>query len=161
MATLKDVGVQIEKAMKELTSKKYLQEIGDFTADMIRLRTQLGYGVDSAGSTRARLKPLSEGYKEKRKKSKLNANTSATKSNLTNTGQLLSSIKTVAIRGTTVFVGPSGSRSGGSTNEQIGEYVTEQGRPFNNLSNTEQKRLLDKVRQDAQSILEKALVKFK
>jgi hypothetical protein len=161
LATFKDVRVQLEGVVREILSKTYLRSVGDFAADMIRLRTRLGYGVARDGASRERLKPLSPGYKKQRKKMKLNENTSATKSNLTKTGQLLSSVKTKAVTNKGVLIGPEGSRRDGLTNEELGQYVTEQGRPFNHLSNVEIKRITDKIRQDVQTMILKALVKLR
>jgi hypothetical protein len=159
LAGFKDTKDRVQRAIKDLITRQYMTELGKFAADMIRLRTQLGYGVGRAGAPREPLKPLSESYKQQRKKMQLNSNTSPTKSNLTRTGQLLSSHDVKSVSGATVVVGPTGSRNDGLTNEQVGTYVADQGRPYNNLSDVEAKRLREKIRKDLQTMLQKSLAK--
>lgn len=151
----------IEREFQSLVTKSYVTEVGKFTADMIRKRAQLGYGVSKSEGPRSKLKALSESYKTQRKKMKLNENTSPSKSNLTRTGQLLSSLDVTEASATKVVVGPRGRRDDGKTNEDVGEYVSKQGRPFNNVSDIEKKRIVEKVRKDLQAQLVKALAKLK
>lgn len=150
-----------KRALADMLSENYLRELGEIAADMVRLRTRLGYGVQSTGEPREKLKPLSENYKKQRKKMDLNENTSPSKSNLTRTGQLLSSIGVKSITGNQVVIGPQGSRDDGKDNSEIAQYVSEQGRPFNNLSDVELKRLKERVRKDLQAKLLRDLVKTK
>lgn len=156
----------VDRALKELQKPSTMREFGEQAADMIRTRTRLGSGVEREGAPKQKLKALSETYKLQRKGKiafftrgrgqgrvvvpyepesapKLSEFTSAGKSNLTNSGQMLESIDVVSVRTGEVTVGPTGSREDGKTNAQIASYVTEQGRAFNNLSDVEQKRMRD------------------
>jgi len=161
MAKMDEARRILDQAFRTLLSKNYLTSVGKQAADMIRLRTQLGYGVPSDGKSREKLKPLSAAYKKVRKENPLNGNTSPSKSNLTRTGQLLSSIGVKSIQKDKVIIGPKGPRNDGETNERVGEFVSEKGRPFNNLSDVERKRLTETIRKDLQQLLEKALVKLR
>jgi hypothetical protein len=159
---LKDFRINLEKNFRQLLTRSFAVDVGNFAANMVRLRTRLGSGVDAEGSSKAKLKALSPKYVEARKKMKLSPLTSARKSNLTKTGQLLDSIGAINPSLDGVEVGPIGVRKEGHiTNEQVGEYVTKGGRPFNNLSNVELKRIQEFMRKELQSKLEKALSKFK
>ncbi len=79
--------------------------------------------------------------------------TSPKKSNLTRSGQLLDSIAGKNPTTRTVHVGPTGQRDDGKTNQKIGEYVSDAGRPFNNLSEIELKRVSDYIRLAAKAAI--------
>ncbi len=161
MARFKDAKIQLQRALDNLITKDYLNELGKFAVDMVKLRTQLGYGVSRPGATRQKLKSLSPGYIAQRRKAKLNENTSATKSNLTKTGQLISSLDVKSASKGGIVIGPTGTRNDGLENAKVAEYVTINGRPFNNLSDVELKRIKDKVAQDLRASLKKSLAKLK
>jgi len=176
---LRDALVRI---MPEITSPEAMRKIGDQAASMIKLRTRLGYGVQKDGADKEKLKPLSKTTIEVRKgnlaffkspstgkpipyepddngaKVRLHSDTRPSKSNLTRTGQLLDSVKVTKAGRGTVSVGPKGARNDGNlTNEKVGEYVTEGGRPFNNLSKVETKRIQDAVKKDLRDRIKRAL----
>lgn len=148
---------RVQDALKRVLTTSYMLEIGAFAASLVKLRTQLGFGVSSQGSPREKLKPLSKAYQAQRAKGNLSEYTSPSKSNLTRTGQLLSSIRVKTVSRNSVTVGPVGIRNDGKDNEQIGEYVSEQGRPFNHLSDVEVKRVREKIRKDIQAAIRVAL----
>jgi hypothetical protein len=122
----------------------FMREVGDETARLIFIRTRLGYGVPSQGSQRQKLFPLSAGYIAMRKKSQkngfLSSATTASKSNLTFTGQLLESIQTKKAQDGISWVGPIGYRKEGGTNEQVANTVSKT-RPFMFLSDLELKKI--------------------
>lgn len=160
---------KLKDAIEKLKTPTRLQEIGDFSADLIRKRTRLGYGVDSTGSEKQKLKPLSDSYKQQRagkisfitkkakrgnviipikpkQKPELSESTTASKSNLTNSGQMLDSIK-AKVSTNKVSIKPTGSRKNSLLNNlEVAEFVSKD-RPFNNLSNKEIKQLRDFVAQ--------------
>jgi hypothetical protein len=109
----------------------------------IEKRTRLGKGVSDTGEL-IKLNPLSEGYVKQRKKGKLSSLTSPKKSNLTRTGEMLSSIFGIR-RGTifTFFFG--GTREDGESNNNVARYAREKGRPFFDLSTSERNGLQRKI----------------
>lgn len=164
--------VLIQEAVAELLSKDYLQQLGAMASDMIRLRTRLGYGVEKPGQPRSKLATLAESTKKERKrlkgKGRLNESTSPNKSNLTRTGQLLSSLGVLSYGKTSVTVGVSGPRNDGKTNEQVARYAAEGStsddnprpkRAFISLTDIEQKRLRETVRKDLAKKLKVSLSK--
>lgn len=175
----------LETIKKELLRPSYLKELGKMAADIIKVRTRLGFGARESGANREKLKPLSETYIEQRKglaayftlngktvkykpdengqKMKINREkTSPTKSNLTKTGQMLDSMDVIKVSSNVITVGPTGVRSDdGIPNEVVAELVSEGGRPFNNLTKVELKRLRDKIARDLEQKLSKVLTKIK
>jgi hypothetical protein len=132
------------KVFDKFGDKAAMTAIAKAAAEMIRVRTRLGYGVPGDNKERQKLKTLSDGYKLFRKKHRgeLYDETTAAKSNLTFTGQLLNSLKEKKITKNSATVGATGTRKGESlTNEKLSEYVEEKGRPFIYLSNLENKKL--------------------
>lgn len=91
----------------------------------------------------------------------LSDQTSPGKSNLTRTGQMLNSESVTSVGEGEVFVGPKGSRDDGKKNEDIAAYVTYAGRPFNNLSKIEVKRVNDAIKKDMKKFLAEALTKIR
>lgn len=140
------------------------RELAEKTADQIRTRTRLGFGVDENGR-QERLKPLAESYREQRKgniafftnqfgvkipfvpktKPKLSSLTTPSKSNLTNTSQMLDSIKGKAKNGV-MFISITGLRRDGFTNKEIADFVEDQGRTFFNLTNAEKNQLAREIK---------------
>ena len=161
----------IEGAIKEILSERYMLSLCSMAAKMIALRTQLGFGVPASGASREKLAPLRPATIQQRKRSQLNPNTRPTKSNLTRTGQLISSLRTVKVTKSTVTVGPTGTRTDGKkslTNMDVARFANDGSskprrapRPFNNLSDVEMKRLQERIRKDLFAALKKALVKTK
>jgi len=120
------------------------RDIGEITVSNIVNRTKAGYGVAEDGALKQRLKPLSENYKIFRQEysSLLGDRAKIKKSNLTFTGQMLSSIKYKAKKGS-VNIFFNNDRA------EYKAYMNERnGRPFFHLSKSELK--------DVQRILERA-----
>jgi hypothetical protein len=176
MSSMSDFKRKLQSSVRDFFTKEYLVEIGEIAADMIRTRTRLGYGVDADGKPRKKLKKLSDSYKKfrsgklafftdgsgvvhpyepKTPKVHLSEYTTANKSNLTLSGDMLDSVTVKEVGKNKVFVGPTGKR-----NEQVAEWVTEQGRPFNNLSNIEVKRLEEIFRKEFEAFLQKEFNKL-
>jgi hypothetical protein len=156
------LAADLKRAINELRQPKYMKQIGELSAELIRVRTRLGYGVEKNDGPRQRLKPLAQSTIDQRAgklaffttpdgvvipykpdtKPTLSGFTTPKKSNLTRTGQMLASIKPFDAKLGEVKVGPKGSRGGESlTNEKLMEYVTDAGRPFNYHTKTEIKQL--------------------
>jgi hypothetical protein len=154
MSAERDIRSIIDNILRSLSNasnNSMLKDLAQFAIDMIIKRTRLGYGVNesrssnskkSSGLKKVKLKTLSEKYKKFRKGSdRLSNLTKPNKSNLTFTGQLLKSMQIIKIGRGSVVIGPKGIRDDGKANEDIGEYVTDKGRPFNDLYDLEQGKL--------------------
>ena len=113
---LKKFQAKINKALDQFSSNESLQSIGDFTADIIKRRSRLGYGVPVDGGPKAKFQELAESTKKARNSKKLSAETSPNKSNLTETGQLLNDI-VAKIKGRETIIGHTKDR-----NKKIGAF---------------------------------------
>lgn len=134
----------LSKSVDEsIIDKPAMKSLGEAIAEIVRVRTRLGYGVRGNNEKREKLKPLSAIYVQYRKdnRASLSGLTRFKKSNLTFTGELLDSVKPLRVKEGEVRVGPSGVRSGGLKNIDLGTYVSQKGRPFLNLSDNELKQL--------------------
>lgn len=166
-----EIAQAIQAAAAEALNKKNFGEIMVEVADIVRLRTRLGYGVQDDGAAKERLKPLAGSYREQRankarywtgadgkvrrreiesgggRHPQLSDDTTPGKSNLTFTGQMLDSLKGRATSAGRGEVAASGNRrGGGASNPDVARYVSEQGRPFLNLSDVEIRRVTDLVK---------------
>lgn len=135
---------KIEEQFNKSIAPREMKKIGNEAVLEIRKRTRLGYGV--SGSKRQKLKRLSASYVKMRKKMKkagtLDQTTGVRKSNLTQTGQMLRSLKVKKANSRSVIVGASGRRKGSRLgNEKLSRFVTIQGRPFLDLTSSEEKKL--------------------
>ena len=135
---------KIEKQFIKTVSPTAMKKIGNEAVMMVRTRTRVGFGV--SGSRKQKLKKLSASYVKTRKKLKkagqLDSTTGVRKSNLTNTGQMLRSLKIKKANSKSVKIGASGRRQGSRLgNEKLSRFVTIQGRPFLDLTESEEKKL--------------------
>ncbi len=140
----------LDKVFAAANMAQWMQE----TADDIKKRTRLGYGVEKDYDSKEKLKYLSEKYIEYRKKDKhgeLSAATSARKSNLTYTGQMLD-----ALRGSSkgkyhgeVWLKderkPTKNQKRSFGNNDLAVWNAEKGRNFMAISDLEFKRLNQKI----------------
>lgn len=146
------------QAVDSIGAPESMRKFGEKAADMIRLRTRLGSGVQRDGAEKDRLKPLAASTKKKRAQSKLSQFTTPNRSNLTETGQLLDSVEPKNPTQRKVTVGPQGPRDDGKTNEEVAKYVSE-ARPFNHLSKTEIKRIGDDIKRAIRQEIKARLTK--
>lgn len=147
------------KVLDEQKSEAYLKQIAVEFANVIRDRTRLGYGVNEQGGSKVKLKALSpvtiEARRYKKKRGELSDKTSPTKSNLTDTGQLLDSLKGRAIN-KLIQISPEGSRKGSSlSNAAVASYVEDAGRTFLDLSSQDIKKLTSMVQDQLNEIVNK------
>lgn len=158
----KDFSKKFKKIMQEVaddvSSSKAMEAMGEAASELIKKRTRLGYGVDEHGGSKKKLKKLSEPYKKtrKRNKSDLSGETTPARSNLTREGDMLNDLGPVSSSQGNVEVGFSNKDS-----EQKAEWVTEGGRPFNNLSKSEIKQLEQGLSDEVAKRLRKGLSKLK
>ena len=135
----------LEGVFKDITSKRQLLFLGNEAIKVIKDRTRRGRGVAKPGGRSTKLKALSKAYIEQRKRIRLSPFTNARKSNLTRSGRMLASLRST-VQGNKVVVKPTGQSREGVPNEKVAEHVTDQGRPFLNLSADETQRLLKQFR---------------
>lgn len=157
MGDLKDFKRKLDLALKRAGSPENMRKYGEQAAEAIRVRTRLGYGVPKNDAPRKRLKPIAQRTREKRARNPdLSEFTSPNRSNLTETGQLTESIKVKSVSQGKAAVGPTGQRRGEDlSNEDLAEYVSDAGRPFNNLSDNENKRIAQSIDRDLQKELKR------
>jgi hypothetical protein len=134
---------QLAKQVDQVVKDGELDFLIDEVPKIIMRRTRLGKGVSEGGELDS-LKPLSAEYIKFRKKhaSELSQLTSVKKSNLTASGQLLSSIQGNRQGSKFVFTFKDARTKtvfGGSslTNGKVAEYVRKGGRRFFDLSKSE------------------------
>lgn len=146
----------IRKGIGFAVSKKQMRELGLEAIGLIVERTRKGKGVRQTGERQRKLKKLSSSYIAYRKTRRLDSTTSARKSNLTFTGQMLRSMVVKQSTNRKVTWGPNKrKRKGGLTNEKLGEIVSKK-RPFNNLSARE----LTKLTKEIERVLSRQLSKI-
>lgn len=139
---IKEVFENIRKRFDKVVQKS-LEPLGREAIRLIVVRTRLGYSVSRQGASRGRLKKLSPNYVKFRERfSRLSSLTTAKRSNLTLTGQMLDSMEIIKISNRNVVIGPRGRRSDGTKNEDLARWVQKAGRPFLNISRTEQVQLI-------------------
>lgn len=149
---------QLARQVEQIIYDGDLDFLLDEIPKIIMRRTRLG--KDLSGN---KLKPLSTGYIKERKRlaDQLSTLTTPKKSNLTASGQLLSSIQGNR-QGTKIVFRFKDQRTktafGGSkiTNSEVAGYVRKQGRPFFGLTKTEATALEKRV----SNILKKAVRKL-
>jgi hypothetical protein len=131
----KDLQKKLDAALKAALNKQTFDEIGKNTANQIKTRTRLGKGVNDTPGKQESLKPLSEATKKirqsKKSAGKLSSQTAPTRSNLTETGEMLDSIKYES-SATEVRIYIDGAENKKKATDQ-----SNQGRKFMNLTKAE------------------------
>lgn len=128
---------------KDARQPAVMKGIGEFAVNLIVKRTRLGYGVDRPMGSKAKLRSLSPNYIKARKASaRLSGTTSARKSNLTFSGEMLESVKVIKISRGVISIAPTGVHKGGEKNAAIALYNARRGRTFLNISELEFRQLL-------------------
>lgn len=147
-----------------------IKRVADFSGDLIRRRTRLGYGVKKEGGTKGKLKELSDSYKARRRKkaSELHSETTPARSNLTYTGQMLDSIyaQRVSLNEFVLSLRPyrkpvptkkKNAKKRQLTNEQVAEFNEQKGRTFFNLSRSELRQVEIELRESVRKALIRGL----
>lgn len=155
MATINDLKNAILKVIQDDETRR---KLALQARDIIYKRVKSGYGVDSdeeISPRKTKLLPLSDKYKEDRRKTKLGPFGAPTRSNLTLSGQMLESMKGEPIpNGIRVYI-PSTARTSITiadrvesthlNNRQLAEKVAEQGRPFLAMTEDEQRIIASEI----------------
>lgn len=140
---------RLESIKLDLYKKNNMLELGKEAARLIKKRTRLGWGVSDHEAKKGKLKVLSASYKKARGKKRPKGPTSASKSNLTNTGEMLDSLKASVKKDGQVEIGFSNSDS-----EKKAGWVSKD-RPFNYISSSEFKQLRKFLQEKLQLIIKK------
>lgn len=129
---------QLNRILKRLESKKYLDAIGKAAVESVVERTQdRGRGVREPEGQERKLKRLAQLTRERRKRSKnLSSKTLFWRSNLTHTGQMLESIYYRVIGRSKIQIRLRGKKS------QNKAQAVSKARPFMNLSKKQVRNLL-------------------
>lgn len=143
---------------------KSMPAIGKEMIDMIQNRTRLGYGVEKNGGTKKKLTKLSGVYKKQRnyakKQGKLSNTTKPSKSNLTKSGAMLSSLKYKVNKSKLlVKVAPTGIDADGISNAKKAEWqaTAKVVRKFLHLSKNEIKRIEELLEDELDKLVRKLI----
>lgn len=159
---LKKFKEKLDKSLNTLISQQTLSPIAIELKNIIQRRTRLGSGVEESGQPKVPLAPLAPSTKKARKYKKglgkLSELTSPNKSNLTESSQMLGSLRGYARKNAaagTMEVTPTGDR-----NRKLTAIHTLGGpnlpkRPFLNLSAQDIKQLTAVLQDKFSEILEK------
>ena len=124
---LKNIIKRLEASVKESISRTALVDVGVFATELIVKRTRLGYGVEQSLGQKKKFAVLSPSYIKSRSMfDGLSDMTTAKRSNLTRTSQMLDSIRSV-VKGNTIEIAPSGTRDDGKRNKDVARW-NEEGR---------------------------------
>lgn len=154
---------RLEKKLKAIAgaqaigSSDFLKSLGEFAAELIRKRVQLGYGVTSKGGSKRPLAKLTPKYRVFRGKfGRLSELTRPNKSNLTLTGDMLKSLGyTVKGKGdgASVTLGFKGQHYSGMSTQELADIHHSGKRPFMYFTDVELKRLVQFYRRAFRSAL--------
>lgn len=134
---------QLEKTVSNLVTREDMRDVANLAIELIVSRTRAGKGVKRPGGNTSKLAALSDEYIEfrRRNRARLSPTTRFDKSNLTFSGQLLSSIQVIKVskiknRQVAIIGAKPNRRDDGTTNTQVAEWV-QRVRPFFFLSKGE------------------------
>jgi DNA-binding protein H-NS len=155
---LDNLKVKLQKLKKEVNTKKTMTALARMARSIIYKRTKTGEGVSSSNEIQpknVKLKALSKKYKDKLKRDPPNPIGkfySTNRSNLTATGQMLESIIFKANSASFILeiadtVRNDEDSENGLTNKDLAVYVTENGRDFFALTDSET-RIIIKLYED-------------
>lgn len=162
---IRGLEIALKKVVRDVNKKSQMQDYGDFTAEMIRKRTRLGYGVTENGAPRTPLAKLAVDttVRQRRRlkdRGQLSPLTSPGKSNLTSTASMLDGIKAERADTGKVQVNVTGRHPSGKANSTIAKYAADGSnnrpkREFMNLSDREIKQVQDYIRRAIVAIVKK------
>lgn len=144
---------KLQDAVDHVTSKTYMNELGNDLIKDIQKRTRLGYGVEESLGKQAKFKPLAESTKKSRKykkrKGELSGDTSPAKSNLTETGDMVKDLYIqTKLNKLELKLKTQLSRDKAGWNE-------EKGRTFLNISGPQYKQLVKTIQKTISEKLKK------
>lgn len=157
----KIVDKRFTKVFQKITEPRAMKEVGQFAADQIRLRTRLSKGVEQDDGPENKLLPLAESTKKarkkKKKKGKLSSKTTVTRSNLTETGEMLDSISVIRASKEEALIGFSGDRNKklGAIHNDLGAGRKKVKRPFFHISKKDRTKIRNKIRNRLRQLIKK------
>ena len=165
---LKNFERDMQKILDEALDRGTMKSIGDELARRIKTRTQLGRGVNKTGGPSVPLAKLADSTtnsrRRKRENGDLSALTAPKKSNLTETGQMLESIRVTEVKDGQVTIAAAGTRSDGKRNDDVASYAEDGSnnrpkRKFLDLSGAELNALQRSVRDRIETVIKRLLTK--
>lgn len=161
--SLKEIFKKLKSGVDQSVTQQQMVKLGNSALTLIVKRTRLGYGVKENLGQRFNLSsiPWTDRYKKLRKTANLDSSTTAKKSNLTFTGQMLRSMAVKNPKSGSVTLTATGNRTDTrATNEEIADENAKRKRVFNRLSLNEYNQLVRIYRQQFTGLLKKlALIK--
>ena len=143
---LKDLQRKLNNIRKNIGSQKTMQDVADQMSETVKTRTKSGKGVSKNGGNTDKLKPLKASTKARRRRLRasgdLSGETTPDKSNLTQRGEMINSVK------------GKGSKNLaeisviGEKNKNKAENQANNGRTFMNLSKSEIKKAVNIIEED-------------
>lgn len=155
------LGSKFDDAFAKTLSKSNMSTYMSELAETVKLRTRLGGLAEKDQSSKTKAKPLKPSTVKYRqylkKKGELSGLTVPKKSNLTMTGQMLDALTGKGLRVAIgiISVKSSKRKDRNIKNSDVAKYVTEQGRPFLNLTSKEVKELAQNIKRDLVKLLRK------
>ncbi len=147
MIEIEDFDILVEEKLNrildEATSQTVMKNLGEVIKKKIIKRVKAGYGCAEDGSLLSILKPLAESTIASRRKKKLHKSTTASKSNLTETGKMLNSL-VVSVSDNTITI---------SCGEKLKHKYTSEERPWFHMSEKE----IDQVVEDLELVVKKII----
>lgn len=101
------IGKDLSKLIKKVVNKNNISKLAEELKEDIVKRTRLGSGVKGNGESKQKLAPTAESTKKskRRRRGELSSLTSPTKSNLTDTGQMLDSVAVTQVDNNSFTIG--------------------------------------------------------
>lgn len=139
-------------------SGSFLNQLGAFAVELIRKRTQLGYGVRAEGGTKQPLAKLTPKYRARRAGfARLSPLTRPNKSNLTLTGEMFERLGYTVKgkgQGASVIIGFKGPHYSGMSAQDLADIHHSGKRPFMYFTDVELKRLVQFYRRAFRTALQ-------
>jgi len=142
------IEMKIQKALAEWHNPSNLKLIAQFALSQIVKRTRLGKGVDRNEGEETPLMKLASSTINHRKRESLSSFTRASKSNLTETGEMLDAVN-YTIDGKTITLDINNNTHSNSSvsNKRLAQiHQFEKGRPFFYFSSNDLRKIYDFVR---------------
>ena len=157
------IGKKLQRAANKISSRSAMKNLAEDGVELIRKRVRAGRGVKTAGGVEKKFKRLAKSTIESRRRKRLHPKTSPGKSNLTETGQMIDSMKAKSAgRGGAKIVFEGTRRSNGKriSNKELASIHDKQGaskkrvkRPFFRFSGKEIKKLTKQVERELKRLI--------
>ena len=144
-----DLAKRIAKMARELGNKEQTQKVATAAAEIVKERTNRGFGVAQNNGPKKRLKPLSANYKKQRKKLPLGPKARPSRSNLNQTGEMVESVKGKGSKNLAEV------RLTGENNKKKAIDQVKAGRSFMNLAKSEIKKVVNIIEEQINNDIKK------